>query len=144
MDMWKCHAQHKTRPLPDEDSLIFWQGCYRSRLLIQQCDACHGFRFPPSPVCPHCLASFATWREDPGAGHVVTFCVYRSELAGPAWRSELPYVVAVIQLEFSGINILSNVLCEQVESVRIGMAVRMVFETADGNVRLPKFVPLFT
>lgn len=144
MDMWKCHAQHQPQPVPDEDSLVFWQGCDRNRLLIQQCDACHAFRFPPSPVCPHCMAAFATWREDPGEGCVVTFCIYHSELAGPAWRSELPYVVAVIHLAFSGINILSNVLCEQVELVRIGMAVRMIFETVNGNVRLPKFVPLFT
>ncbi len=144
MDMWKCHLQNKPLPFPDEDALVFWEGCYRNRLLIQQCDTCDGFRFPPSPVCPHCTAALATWREDSGAGYVVTFCVYHSELAGRAWRSELPYVVAVIHLEFSGINILSNVLCERLESVRIGMSVQVTFEPIGGRIRLPKFVPCCT
>ena len=73
-------------------------------------------------------------------GHVMTFCVYRSELAGPAWRSELPYVVAVVLLEFSGINMLSNLLCETPESVSIGMPVQMTFERVSERICLPKFV----
>ena len=140
MDMWKCHADAKQLPLPDEDSIVFWEGCRRHRLLIQQCDTCRAFRFPPSPVCPHCTADGVTWREDPGMGHVMTFCVYRSELAGPAWRSELPYVVAVVLLEFSGINMLSNLLCETPESVSIGMPVQMTFERVSERICLPKFV----
>lgn len=144
MDMWKCHAGHKQLPLPDEDSIVFWEGCLRHRLLIQQCEACHAFRFPPSPVCPHCTADVATWHEDPGAGHVMTFCVYHSELAGPAWRPELPYVVAVVHLAFSQVNMLSNVLCEAAESVSIGMSVQVAFERVNEQICLPKFVPCHT
>lgn len=144
MDMWKCHTDDRQLPLADEDSIVFWEGCYRHRLLIQQCDVCKAFRFPPAPVCPHCTADATTWREDPGSGHVMTFCIYRSELAGPAWRSALPYVVAVVHLEFSGINMLSNLLCEALESVRIDMPVRVVFEPAGERICLPKFVPYGT
>ena len=47
MDMWKCLKDERQLPIADEDTLVFWEGCRRHRLLIQQCDDCHAFRFPP-------------------------------------------------------------------------------------------------
>ena len=108
MDMWKCLKELRQLPVADEDTLVFWEGCRRGRLLIQQCDDCHAFRFPPSPLCSRCCSSAATWREDPGHGEILTFCVYHSELAGPAWRDRLPYVVAVVELAHSRVRMLGN------------------------------------
>jgi len=96
--MWKCHTIGQQLPIPDEESQIFWEGCRRQRLLMQRCDHCLAFRFPPRPLCSACLGSLTTWQEDPGQGEVVTFCVYHAELAGPAWRAHLPYTVVVVQL----------------------------------------------
>ena len=142
MDMWKCQLEHKQLPVPDEDSLVFWEGCRRQRLLIQQCDDCHRFRFPPSPLCRNCLSPLVTWREDPGRGEVLTFCVYHSELAGPAWRGDLPYVVAVIRLAYSGVKILSQLQGEAVDHVHIGLAVQVVFAHVNEQITLPKFTLL--
>ncbi len=142
MDMWKCHTERKQLPTPDEDSLVFWEGCHRGRLLLQQCDACRTFRFPPSPLCSACLSAGTTWTEDAGQGEVLTFCVYHAELAGPAWQADLPYVVAVVQLWQSGIKMLSQLRCHDVEKVHIGLAVQVVFEPASERITLPKFVPL--
>lgn len=144
MEMWKCHTQGQQVPIPDEDSQVFWEGCQRQRLLIQQCDACKVFRFPPSPLCPHCLSPLATWQDDPGRGEVLTFCVYHSELAGPAWHTALPYTVAVIRLWHSGIKILSNLVCDDPALVRIGLPVQVVFEPVSARITLPKFVPSST
>ena len=115
MEMWKCHMQGKQLPIPDEDSVVFWEGCRRQRLLIQQCDICKHFRFPPSPLCPRCLSSATTWQDDPGTGEVLTFCVYHSAIAGPAWEAEVPYIVAVISLAYSGVKILSNLICDEID-----------------------------
>ena len=142
MEMWKCHTDHKPLPIPDEDTIVFWEGCKRHRLLIQQCDTCQLYRFPPSPLCPACLSSLATWREDAGAGEVVTFCVYHVDVAGPAWQEELPYAVAVVRLYQSGVNILSQLRDVDVKQIRIGLSVRVVFENMDGDIALPKFKPL--
>jgi uncharacterized OB-fold protein len=141
MEMWKCHTQSRQAPIPDEDSQVFWEGCRRRRLLIQQCAVCAAYRFPPSPACPQCLSPLTTWRDDPGVGEVLTFCVYHSELAGPAWRQALPYVVAVVRLRCSGVNMLSNVVGVSPERVRIGMPVQVVFESVGPAVTLPKFGP---
>jgi uncharacterized OB-fold protein len=141
MEMWKCHTQTKQVPIPDEDSQVFWEGCRRQRLLIQQCDNCQAFRFPPSPLCPHCLSPLATWQDDPGRGEVVTFCIYYSEIAGPAWGTVLPYTVAVIHLWYSGIKILSNLVCDDLTLVRIGLPVQVMFDRMSEPITPPKFIP---
>lgn len=143
MEMWKCHTVSKQLPIPDEDSQVFWEGCRRGRLLIQQCTHCGAFRFPPSPLCAFCLSSLVTWREDPGRGEVVTFCVYYAELAGPAWQAELPYTVAVVRLSYSGVQMLSNLVCHDLQTIQIGLPVRVGFEAVSASIPLPKFFPVF-
>lgn len=142
MEMWKCHTGQKPLPVPDEDSLVFWEACRRQRLVIQQCVACQRYRFPPSPLCPACLSPRSAWREDPGAGDIETFCVYHSALAGPAWQPELPYVVAVIRLWHTGVQMLSQLQCDDPRAISIGLAVQVFFEPASQQVVLPKFVPV--
>lgn len=137
--MWKCHIVSKPVPRPDEDSQIFWEGCRRQRLLIQQCTACGTFRFPPSPLCPACLASLVTWQEDPGAGAILTFCVYHSDLAGPAWQADLPYIVVVVQLTYSGVKVLSNLIEADPQVVRIGLPVQVGFTSRGTDMVLPIF-----
>jgi len=141
VEMWKCHTIEQQLPIPDEESQIFWEGCRRKRLLIQQCDNCLAFRFPPSPLCRACLGSLTTWQEDPGQGEVVTFCVYHSEIAGPAWQAHLPYTVVVVQLWYSGVKMLSQLVCDDPQLVRIGLPVRVGFEAVHAGIALPKFFP---
>ena len=140
--MWKCHTIGRQLPIPDEESQIFWEGCRRRRLLIQQCANCLVFRFPPSPLCRVCLGSLTTWQEDPGQGEVVTFCVYHSEIAGPAWQAHLPYTVVVVQLWYSGVKMLSQFVCDDPQLVRIGLPVRVGFEAVHTGIALPKFFPI--
>jgi uncharacterized OB-fold protein len=139
--MWKCHTTAKQQPVPDEDTLVFWEGCRRGRLLIQQCETCQSFRFPASPLCPECLGVRSTWRDDPGVGEVLTFCVYYSELAGQAWQAEIPYIVAVIRLQYSGVKIVSRLICNDVAVAQIGLGVRVVFAAVSEHLTLPQFVP---
>jgi hypothetical protein len=141
MEMWKCHTAGKQLPIPDEDSLVFWEGCRRQRLLIQQCDGCGRFRFPPSPLCAACLSTGHTWRDDPGSGDVATFCIYHSALAGPAWHDDLPYVVAVVRLHYSGVHMLSQLMCPSLQAVRIGLPVQVGFKAMNAQITLPQFFP---
>jgi uncharacterized OB-fold protein len=72
---------------------------------------------------------------------VLTFCVYHSELAGQAWQADLPYVVAVIRLQYSGVKMVSRVVCDDLTMVRIGLGVRVVFAEVSDQLTLPQFVP---
>ena len=139
MDMWKCLREERQLPVPDEDTLVFWEGCRRHRLLIQKCDDCHAFRFPPAPLCPRCHSAATTWSDDPGQGEILTFCVYHSELAGPAWRDKIPYVVAVVELYYSGVRMLGNLTGVEAGSVEVGQKTGLCFETIDSRLTLPQF-----
>ena len=77
-----------------------------------------------------------------GQGEVVTFCVYHSEIAGPAWQAHLPYTVVVVQLWYSGVKILSQLVCDDPQLVRIGLPVRVGFEAVHAGMALPQFFPL--
>jgi uncharacterized OB-fold protein len=71
----------------------------------------------------------------------MTFCVYYSHIASPAWEAELPYTVAVIHLWYSGVKMLSNLVCDDPTLVRIGLPVQVIFEPVTERLTLPKYVP---
>jgi len=50
----------------------------------------------------------------------------------------VPYVVALIDLK-EGPRMMSNILTSDVESVRIGQRVRVVFDPLSPEITLPKF-----
>jgi uncharacterized OB-fold protein len=85
-----------------------------------------------------------TWREDPGDGEVITFCVYHAALAGPAWQESLPYIVVVVQLAYSGIHVLSQLVCQAPSEACIGLKVRIGFDVIHAGLALPKFFPSST
>ena len=72
----------KPLPMADADSKEFWDGCKRHELLLQKCDACHKYYFPPGPVCPHCFSTRVTWTKASGKGSVYTYTNVRRAL-GP-------------------------------------------------------------
>jgi hypothetical protein len=72
---------------------------------------------------------------------VLTFCVYHAAIAGPAWEGEVPYIVVVVSLAYSGVKIVSNLICDETALVRIGLPVKVQFEHITESITLPKFVP---
>ncbi len=68
MEMWKCHTGQTQLPVPDEDSLVFWEACRRQRLVVQQCVACQHYRFPPSRLWQTGVQMLSPLRcDDPSA-----------------------------------------------------------------------------
>jgi uncharacterized protein len=127
----------KPLPVPDIDSQEFWEGCRRHELLLQRCTQCHTFRYPPRPVCPSCFSAESTWEKTSGQGEVYTFSIVRRAL-GPAWETDIPYVIAIIRLD-EGVQIVSNIVDCRTEDVRIGMKVEVVFDDVTERFTLPKF-----
>lgn len=130
-----------TKPLPriDEESKGFWEACQRRELVIQRCGACGARRHYPRALCPTCLSDAVEWIRCSGRGTVYTFTVTHQNQA-PGFRDALPYVLAYVELE-EGVRLLTNIVGCAPEAVRIGMAVRVVFEDATPAVTLPKFAP---
>jgi uncharacterized OB-fold protein len=60
--------------------------------------------------------------------------------AHPGFRDEVPYVLAIVELE-EGPRLTTNIVGVAPEEVRIGMPVEAVFEPATEEITLVKFRP---
>ncbi len=127
----------KPLPIPDEDTKEFWEGCKRHELLLQKCDDCGAFRFPPRILCDKCMSMNFKWVKASGKGKVYTFSIIYQPF-GPGW--EVPYTVALIELE-EGVKMMSNVVECKPEDVKIGMEVEVCFDDVTDKITLPKFKP---
>jgi uncharacterized OB-fold protein len=58
----------------------------------------------------------------------------------PGFTGEVPYVVALVELE-EGPRLISNVVGVPPDDVVCDMPVRLMFEDIADNMTLPKFVP---
>ena len=129
----------KPLPLMDGDSAGFWEACRKHQISIQKCNNCGTFRFPPRIICPHCSSLDWEWQPVSGKGKVYTFIVMH-QLYNKAFKDELPYNVALIELE-EGAKIWTNLVNCPNEAIYIGMPVEVVYEDINEQVTLPKFQP---
>lgn len=136
-------AYAKPLPQTDIDTQPFWDGCKRHELIAQQCKSCSEYRWPPQPFCPHCYSWDYAWNKLRETGRVTTFVVVHYA-AVSAFQPDLPYVVAHIMIDGTNdhVEICSNVIGCPWEEVKVGMAVRVVFDDVTAEVTLPKFRPV--
>ncbi len=129
-----------TRKLPQltPENSAFWQGGANGELLIERCNDCQRWQHPPGPICRACGSRSVQPRPVSGRGRVFSFTINHQP-----WTPALavPNAIAIVELEEQpGLRFVSNVVDCPVESVAIGMAVRVQFLQQD-DVWLPLFVP---
>jgi uncharacterized OB-fold protein len=129
----------KPEPRPAPESIPYWEAAKQHRLALPQCTACDQHWFPPSRTCPHCLSSEVKWSDVSGRGKVFSFVIY-DRVYHPAFEAEVPYVVALIELE-EGPRLLSNIVGVAPTDVKCEMKVKVVFDDMPGGVSIPKFSP---
>jgi len=127
----------KPLPRPSPESRAFWEGAKAKKLMLPRCNECGRFWFPPSQRCRHCLSADFAWHESAGAGRIYSFVVY-TRVYHPAFEADVPYVVALIELD-EGPRLLSNIVGTPWKNVRCDMRVRVMFEDAAPGVTIPKF-----
>ena len=129
------------KPLPrvDEETRGFWEALARHELYVQRCRSCGTTRFYPRSVCPACLSSDTEWLRSSGRGTVYSFTVTHQNQA-PGFREELPYVLAIVELD-EGVRMMTNVVGCAPDAVRVGMPVQVVFEDVTAEITLAKFRP---
>jgi uncharacterized OB-fold protein len=134
-------AKPYKKPLPriDEESRGYWEALARHELYFQRCRDCGEQRFYPRALCPACLSSAIEWVRATGRGTVYSFTVTYQNQA-PGFREELPYVLAVVELE-EGPRLTTNIVGSPPGEVRIGMPVEVVFEDVAPEITLAKFHP---
>jgi len=131
-------AYEKPLPVVNEESRPFWDACKRHELILQHCQACGAYGFYPRMLCKACHSDKLAWERVSGEGTIYSYTVCHRP-AGPAFKAEVPYVVALIELR-EGPRMVSNIVTPDAESVRIGQAVRVTFHDVTEDISLPKFV----
>jgi len=123
-------------PKLDAINREFWTAGARGELRITRCTSCRRWVFPLASTCAECGGA-TVYETTSGRGTVFTYTT-NAHAYNPA--VPLPYDIAIVELvEQAGLRFVTNVVDCPVESVHIGMRVRVMFEE-HGDV----FVPLFT
>jgi uncharacterized OB-fold protein len=132
-----AQPQSKPIPQPDDASREFFEGAKRGELMLSRCNACSAWLHPAAPVCTECLGEDLGWERASGRGVVFTFGVMH-QFYHPGFTDELPYNVAVVELE-EGPRVQTNLVGVVNEAIRVGMPVQVTFEEQGEGVVLPKF-----
>lgn len=129
---------HKPVPFPDSVSAPFWEACAEHRLVVQRCDDCTRFTYPPRLQCTHCGSDAVTFTEVSGRATLHSFAVLRQAFH-IGFLSSLPLVLATVTIDEDPDAILvTNVVGTALEDLRIGMPLEVDYEDREGGT-----VPLF-
>ena len=129
----------KPMPAITEEGAPYWEGCRAGELRLQRCTACERLRFPPSVLCPHCLAEGGEWVALSGRGMIYSFIVVHRP-QHPAFFDDVPYNVAIVELE-EGLRLHTNIVGCANEELRVGLPLEVVFDRVNDEVTLPRFRP---
>jgi uncharacterized OB-fold protein len=131
------------KPLPAIDHLSapFWEGCQEGRLRLQTCTACRKPQFPPGPVCTHCGSPDSEWIDSSGRASVYSWIVVRHPIPVEVYADDVPYVVALVELE-EGVRMPTNIVDCAPEAVSAGMPLEVCFRDVSETITLPQFRPL--
>lgn len=129
----------KVAPVPTPETQRFWDGCAADELWIQYCDDCSRYYFYPRPSCPACGSLAVRWRRVSGRARLYSYVI--SHRAAPGYEDEVPYTIAVVQLE-EGPRMTTNIVGIEPdpEKLRLDMPLEVTFEQR-GEVCLPMFRP---
>ncbi len=131
------------KPLPrgisDEATRPFWDAARRHELVMPRCKNCDHMFFYPRSECPRCMSSNLDWAQVSGRGRLHSFTLVRQP-ANPAFREDVPYAYAMVQLA-EGPRMISNVVECDVEALEIDMPLEAVFDDVTPEWTLVKFRP---
>lgn len=131
----------KPAPAADPATREFWDAARQGELRVPRCTDCGKHHLYPRTVCPHCGSSSLLWTSCRGTGEVYSFTVVH-RAPSPAFEADVPYVVAVVQLD-EGPHLMTNLVEIAPEAVRIGQRVQVRFRAAgEEGAQVPVFAPL--
>ena len=126
-------------PMVTSTTQNFWDATARGEFQLQRCATCSAIVWFPRAECPECWTQTLSSFTASGRGTVYSFTVIRKG-AGD-YEGKGPFVVAYVELE-EGPRVLTNIVECDVDSVRVGMPVSVVWhDTGKGNA-LYRFRPV--
>ncbi len=121
-------------PVPNPGDEPYFQAAVQGKLLVRYCTACSKYHHYPRQHCPFCHSDKTEWREGKGTGTIYSYTVARQ--SGP-----VPYALAYVTLD-EGPTMMTNIVDCDLDSVRIGQKVSVVFKATEGGSAVPMFKPV--
>ncbi|HEY2539743.1 MAG TPA: OB-fold domain-containing protein, partial [Stellaceae bacterium] len=87
----------------------------------------------PRALCPFCFSDQTELQQASGNGVIYTYSVMR--------RTPVPYAIGYVTLA-EGPTIMTNIVDCDLDQIRIGQPVRLVFKPSDGGPPVPMFTPV--
>ena len=119
-------------PAPNLETQAFWDACAQGKLMIGRCNACGKPHYYPRALCPFCFSDQTELQQASGDGVIYTYSVMR--------RTPIPYAIGYVTLA-EGPTIMTNIVDCDLDQIRIGQPVRLVFKETDGGPPVPMFTP---
>ena len=119
-------------PEPNPETTPFWDAATQGRLLLKKCQACNQPHYYPRTICPFCGSDRTEWQPASGRGTIYSWSVMR--------RAEPPYCIAYVTLE-EGPTMMTNIVGADLDAIRIGQKVRVIFTPTEGGPPVPTFTP---
>jgi len=95
-------------------------------LRAARCVACNKLHFPASATCPYCGADETTATLVGPAGQLRLFTVVGNR--PPGYRGPLPYGFGVVELDGTGLQVISRITETDLRLLRPGLPVTLVIE----------------
>jgi uncharacterized OB-fold protein len=127
-------AMQRAIPAPptNPETQAFWDAAGQGKLLLKRCTACGNLHHYPRAICPFCGSDRTEWIEASGRGTVYSYSVFR--------RAPIPYAIAYVTLA-EGPTMMTNLVDCDLDAIRIGQAVGVVFKPTEGGPPVPMFSP---
>ena len=127
-------GQERKIPAPpvSPETEAFWDAAADGRLMIKKCAGCGQAHYYPRALCPFCGSDRTEWLRASGRGTIYSYSVMR--------RVPVPYALAYVTLE-EGVTMMTNIVDGDLDRIRIGQAVKVVFRPTDGGPPVPMFAP---
>jgi uncharacterized OB-fold protein len=125
-------------PTVTQANAAFWAATAEGRFELQRCNECDTVLWFPRRHCPSCWTKTVSTFDASGKGVIYSFTVIRK--GAMAYKDAGPFVVAYVELA-EGPRVMTNIVDCDVETVKVGMPVEVVFhDTGQGNA-LYRFRP---
>ena len=120
-------------PLLNVGDKPYFDAAGEGKLMVGKCGGCGEVHHFPRGLCPFCFSDKVSLVQAKGTGTIYTYSVSRR--AGP-----IVYCIAYVTLD-EGVTMMTNIVDCDLDTVKIGQKVKVVFKKSEGGTAIPMFAP---
>src|SRR5260370_12537583 len=120
-------------PQPNPETKAFWDAAAAGKVMMGKWLACGKPDYYPRAICPFCFSDKTELLQAAGHGTIYTYSVMR--------RAPIPYAIAYVTLS-EGPTMMTNIVDCDLDNIRIGQSVKLIFKPSEGGPPVPMFTPV--